>query len=328
MLAAARTAGFVPAAAGQQTVAGTSALAGLFNLGNQAVGGVIDAASSAAQMAASAAITGGTFGAGAAGGSQAAGMGIQIGAQEAKRAVSYGFQLASIWTDALMEQAFPFGAPRWLGYDYTRFMPNIDVGNLATTTTEKAILAAQGKAGGQPSQQPGGPVAPQQMPGAYQGQGPTPQFGTPTPAKPPDMPPPGRGTPQQLQQGLAAGAAGAPAPAPAFAAPPPPTPQDMSPAPAPPPQQGGLFGALGIGGQPPQPFDEGGWLQPGQSGINTGSRPELVLNPQQLDAATKSGAGGWGRGDTYNITAVDADDVARQIDARKKLAMMQYSGRP
>jgi hypothetical protein len=321
MLSAMRTAGFVPAAAGQQTIAGTSALAGLFNLGNQAVGGVIDAAAQAGQMAASAAVSAGTMGAGAAAG-PAAGMGIQIGAQEAKRAVSYGFQLASIWTDALMEQAFPFGAPRWLGYDYTKFMPNINVGTLATTTTEKAIQAAMGGGQGQPGQQPGGPVAPQQMPGAYQGQGPTPQFGTPTPAKPPDMPPPGlapAGQASSLQAGIAAGIrAAAPSVAPT-----PPPPQSTSPAPQPPPQpqqQGGLLGGL-------LPFDEGGWMMPGQPGINTTNRPELVLSPQQLDAATQGG-GGWGRGDTYHITAVDADDVARQIDARKKLAMMQYSGRP
>ena len=73
-------------------------------------------------------------------------------------------------------------------------------------------------------------------------------------------------------------------------------------------------------------LDEGGWLMPGVPGLNTTNRPELVLSPQQLDTAM--GKGGWGRGDTYHITAVDAQDVARQIDARKKLSMMQYSGRP
>ena len=71
---------------------------------------------------------------------------------------------------------------------------------------------------------------------------------------------------------------------------------------------------------------------PGQPGINTGSRPELVLSPQQLDAAMGNGKGSknpWNRGgDTYHITAVDADDVAKQIDNRKRLAMMQYGARP
>jgi len=49
-----------------------------------------------------------------------------------------------------------------------------------------------------------------------------------------------------------------------------------------------------------------------------------VLSPQQLDAAK----GGWGRGDTYHITAVNAEDVAKQIDTRKRLSMMRYSSRP
>jgi hypothetical protein len=95
--------------------------------------------------------------------------------------------------------------------------------------------------------------------------------------------------------------------------------------PAPSGDAGGVFSAL----MAPQPFDEGGWLQPGQSGINTGSRPELVLSPQQPDAAT-SGSGGRGQPSVvvHNITAVDADDVAKQIAARQRLAAMQYNSRP
>lgn len=34
------------------------------------------------------------------------------------------------------------------------------------------------------------------------------------------------------------------------------------------------------------------------------------------------------RGDNYTIYATDAEDVAREIDKRKKLAAMQYSSRP
>ncbi|MGV7687133.1 hypothetical protein PJN34_23295 [Mycobacterium kansasii] len=72
--ALARTLGYLPAAAEGNAggVAGTSSLAGLFDLGNQAVSGLIDTGASAAQMAVSAAVTGaaaaGSFGAGAAAG--------------------------------------------------------------------------------------------------------------------------------------------------------------------------------------------------------------------------------------------------------------------
>jgi hypothetical protein len=318
-----RTAGFVPSAAGQQTVAGTSSLAGLLNLGNQAVGGLIDAGASAAETAISVAGGVSSFGAGGQAAGAVAAPFIQMGAQEAKRAATYGFQLASIWADALMEQAFPFGAPRWLGYDYTKFMPNINVGALATTTTEKAIQQAMGGDKGQPGQQPGGPVNPELMAGMAQGLA-IPPFGQKPPAQGAAAPPPGLGPasgavggPGALQAGINAGAgAGA---APTIAAPPPPPPP-TSPAPSQPSANAGIFSALGI-----PPFDEGGWMMPGQPGINLTNRPELVLSPQQLDAANSSG---YGRGDTYHITAVDAEDVARQIDARKKLASMQYSGRP
>jgi hypothetical protein len=328
-----RTAGFVPAAAGQQTVAGTSSLAGLLNLGNQAVGGLIDAGASAAQMAASAALSAGTFGAGAAA-SPAAGMGIQMAANEAKRAASYGFQMASIWGDALVEQLFPFGAPRWIGYDYTKYMPQMDIGNIATTTVEKAMLAQQGKAG-TPQQQPGGPVSPELMAGMQQGAGPVPKFGEPYKTPAPGAPPPGRadigtapgglGGPAAMQAGLTAGMAGA---APTLQAAPPPTPESMQTSPAP-PQQGdaGSIANSFLGGL--LPFDDGGWWMPGQAGINTTSRPELVLSPGQLDSLSR-GSGGRGQPSVYinSLTAVDADDVSRQIANRQRLAAMQYNSRP
>jgi len=76
-------------------------------------------------------------------------------------------------------------------------------------------------------------------------------------------------------------------------------------------------------------FDEGGWLMPGQPGLNTTNRPELVLSPQQLDAMQTSANGNpWRGGDTFHITTIDAEGVGREIDKRKRLAMMQYGGRP
>jgi hypothetical protein len=185
-----RTEGYMPAqaAAGAQGIAGTSSLAGLIDLGNQAAAGAIDTGASAAQMAVGAM----SMGAGGAAG----GLGIQMGAALGKRAASYGFQALSIGADALIEQLFPFGAPRWLGYDYTQFAPNLNISKIGVTTGEKAVesaLQAQGvdgppqglDAAGMASQQPGGPVSAGQLIGSQPSTGPTPEFKDKPPAASP-----------------------------------------------------------------------------------------------------------------------------------------------
>jgi hypothetical protein len=313
-----RTGGFVPVGAGSKAVAGTSFVSGLLNLGNEAIGGLID---TGAQAATAAAAIGG-FGAGGA----AAGPAIQLGASEAKRAVSYGFQMAGIVADAGIEQLFGVfgGAPRWLGYDYTQFVPNINTGDIGTTTLEKAMQASKGGKEGE-GQQPGGPVTPEHLPGEQPVGPPVPKFGEP--AAPQALG--GMGLPGQQQgaagdvgAGLAAGLAGQTGNAP-------PTPVSPSPAPAPPPQ-GGMGGGSPFNMLSLIGMDEGGMLPDNGMALNTSGRPELVLSPQQLDAMGTSGnKNPYSRGgDTINITAVDAQDVAAQIDKRKRLAMMQYGGRP
>jgi hypothetical protein len=312
---AARTAGFIPTGAGSKSVAGTSFVAGLLNLGNEAVGGLIDTGAAAAQTALSMAATAGTFGAGGQAAGALGGIGIQLAASEGKRAASYGFQMASILADSVIDQVFgPFGGPpRWLGYDYTQFVPHINIGAIGTTTVEKAMQAAQGK----PGAAPGGPVTPEHMGGEQPVGPPVPKFGTPP-----------------AQQSLG-GAGPQGQPAPEGAAPPPP-PDTGAPPPGPPPESVAAPGAL----PGPGPatgfdlhnllgFDEGGWLPPGIGPVNTTGRPELVLSPQQLDDMQTSTRGNpWRGGDTYHITTIDAEGVGREIDKRKRLAMMQYAGRP
>lgn len=78
---------------------------------------------------------------------------------------------------------------------------------------------------------------------------------------------------------------------------------------------------------PPTVFDDGGVWEPGTLGMNSGSRPEVVLSPQQLDSMNKPPTAAK-PGDTYYITGLDADDVMKQVDRKQRLAMMQYSGRP
>lgn len=167
-----RTSGFTPVAAGNTGVAGTSFVSGLLNLGNEAVSGLIDTGASLAQTAVSAAITagvaGGTMGAGApaapaagAAGAAAASYGIQLGASVAKRLSAYGFQMAGIGADSLIAQMFPFGAPRWLGYDYTQLAPRLGLQQAALGGLQQAGSAAINQAFGVNQQRPANPASPE-----------------------------------------------------------------------------------------------------------------------------------------------------------------------
>jgi hypothetical protein len=77
-------------------------------------------------------------------------------------------------------------------------------------------------------------------------------------------------------------------------------------------------------------MDEGGWLMPGVPALNTTGRPELVLSPQQLDnMQTSANRNPWTHGgDTFVTYVADYQAMGQEIDKRKRLAMMQYSGRP
>lgn len=186
-----RTEGYIPAGAGNTSVAGTSFVSGLYNMGAEAINGLIDQAASAAATAASAAATAGSFGAGGQAAGPAAAFAIGLGANAAKRGVSYGFQMLGIGTDALIEQLTPFGAPRWLSTDPTAFMPQ-GLMSAATTTSE------QMQQGQQP---PGAPPMP--PPGVHPGTG-----------APPGPPPPGMGGPTPPAPAQGPGAPTPPLPAP------------------------------------------------------------------------------------------------------------------
>ncbi len=110
----ARTEGYIPAAAGNIAPVGEGGLSNFLDLGESFVHNLIDTGAQAASMAATAAAGAASGGAGAAAG-PAASTAIQMGAEAAKRGVSYLYDLGGIWGEALVEQAFPFGAPRWLG---------------------------------------------------------------------------------------------------------------------------------------------------------------------------------------------------------------------
>jgi len=285
-----RTEGYIPAAAGSTGVAGTSFAASLLNLGNEAVAAAIDQAAGAGAMAANAFAPG-------------AGAGVQLGANLAKRGVSYGFQMASIGVDALVEQLTPFGAPRWLGYDYTGFMPQLGQIPALTTSLEKAV-GEQGQ--GQGTAPPMPPGTEHMLPGA--------QPGVPVPPGPPPGPPPGAlpSSPGAPPPGLTPGAG-----TPPFGQPPTPS-GNMSD----PNYWKNMFG-----------FDQGGWMQPGSYGVNLTNRPEPVFTNAQWSSIEKTAlmppdsSGQFGVR-IENLYATDADDVKRKIDSQQRLAMMRYSGRP
>lgn len=196
-----RTEGYIPAGAGNTSVSGTSMVSGFLNMGAQAINGLIDQAASAASTAAGAAVAGGTMGAGAPAApaaSAAAQAAIGLGTQAAKRGVEYGFQLGGIWTDALIEQVTPFGAPRWLSTDPTAFIPRLPSQGAATTSAEQATTAAVDPATTQHGQSM--PTPPVSVPDVATGQGggalpgpasaPTPAQTPLSPQSPTDVMPP------------------------------------------------------------------------------------------------------------------------------------------
>ncbi|MCG7610340.1 tape measure protein [Mycobacterium sp. CnD-18-1] len=129
-----RTEGYIPAAAGHSGKSGNSFLAGLYGMGAEVINGVIDQAASAASTAASAGANAFAPGSGA-----AAQAGISMGTQAAKRGVQWGADMLGIWTDALIEQVTPFGAPRWISTDPTAFMPS----GMTTAVTSSIEAAMQ-----------------------------------------------------------------------------------------------------------------------------------------------------------------------------------------
>lgn len=138
-----RTGGYIPATAGNTNPVGQGGLSSILGLGESFVNNLIDTGAQAASMAATAAAGAASFGAGAAAGPGAS-TAISMGAEALKRGVSWGFDMASIWGEALPEIFMPFGVPRWLGQvDPMAFVPQTP--------------------GQQPGQQPGGGAAAQQI---------------------------------------------------------------------------------------------------------------------------------------------------------------------
>jgi len=307
-----RAGGFLPTAAANTGVAGTSSLASVLNMGNDIVSGLIDTGASLAQTAISAAATAGaaagTGGAGAIAGpaaGAAASWGIQTAANVGKRLSSYGFQLASIGADSLIAQMMPFGAPRWLGYDYTAFAPQVMM-QAATTTLEKmgsqAIQKAFNPQGGNQFQIPGQPVAPSPA---------SPE----APLATPDGPQPLAPTQGLIQQGD-----------PGFYDPFQLRIDGSNPSGA----GGGGGGGSWAKGGAIRIYDQGGILRPGDLALNASTRPEKILTQKQWDALGNLQPGGRDaplvKIDT--IYGMNPDEVAAKIESKQKLAMMRYAGRP
>ncbi len=160
LMGGSRTEGYIPAGAGSTAVAGESFMSGIYNMGAEVINGVIDQAASMASSAAGMAATAFAPGSGgAASGLTSAAIGM--GTQAAKRGVEYGAQMLGIFTDSIIEQATPFGAPRILTTDATGFMPQQALMEAATTSLEKAFQPQQPQGPEQPEQVPAGGVTSQ-----------------------------------------------------------------------------------------------------------------------------------------------------------------------
>ncbi len=83
-------------------------------------------------------------------------------------------------------------------------------------------------------------------------------------------------------------------------------------------------------------FDEGGMLPPGGVGVNLSGAPEPVLTPGQwstLSRATESMQANGAQAADYsvrieNVHVQDVQALQREMDARQKLQMMRFAGRP
>lgn len=142
-----RTAGAMPAAAGNTSPVGGSTISSFIDMGGEFINGIIDQAASAAATAASAAAMGASSGAAGPVGGQAAGAAagtaIGLGTDAAKRGVSFGFDLLGIGVDSILEQLTPFGQPRFLNQDVSGFVPQQAItgalGNLMSGGAEQAM---------------------------------------------------------------------------------------------------------------------------------------------------------------------------------------------
>ena len=304
-----RSLGFIPASAGNTGVAGTSSLAGFINMGNSVVSGVIDTGTNLAQMAATAAIAAGTMGAGSAAGpaaSMATSYGIQLAGNEAKRISSYWFQMAGIGADALVEQLTPFGTPRYLGYDYGQFAPQLGVQEAFSSTLEKA----------------GGDA----IKGAFGANG-------QAPIVPSDPTAPTNTAPSGPAAGSMSMSIGAPAQqhATTGAAPNTDTSGSFNIDPLNPLDPNGAGGSGGGGswarGGAIGIYDNGGVLNPGQLAMNASRTPESILTKQQWNAMMSNASTTSQRDAPLvgNLYAQDMQDAIRQLDKVKRRDMMQYA---
>jgi hypothetical protein len=288
----ARTGGYIPAAAGSTSVAGESFLSGIYGMGAQVINGLIDQAASAAAGAAGAAAT--VFAPGSGGAASGlASAAIGMGTQAAKRGVEYGAQMLGIFTDSIIEQATPFGAPRLLTTDPTGFMPQQMLSGMAA----KMIMPGQ-QPPGQPGQAPGGPP-PVPHQGTNAAPGPTPP---PLPGPPPG-PPPG--------VGQAAGQS---------------TPTDLAALDFLKPlgiyddggwlPPGGLAMNLGQKAEPLPVFNHDQW----------GTLNAIANSP--VSELSPSTGGNDYRTIIESVTVKDVNELERQLEDRRRLNTMRYRGRP
>jgi hypothetical protein len=74
-------------------------------------------------------------------------------------------------------------------------------------------------------------------------------------------------------------------------------------------------------------MDDGGWLPHNSAAYNSSGRPELMVPEQNLSDVIGKPTARQSGGDTYYITGMDPDGVMREVDKKKRLSAMRYTGR-
>lgn len=288
-----RTEGYIPATAGNTAPVGQGGLSNFLDLGESFFHNLIDTGAQLGSMAVSAAAAAGSFGAGAAAG-PAASAGIQMAAEAGKRGVSYLYDLGGIWGEALVEQAFPFGAPRWLGSaDPMAFMPQGIPGlgeKKAPGTMGNAKAAVASWA------QPGNPAMAamgNSSQGAQAALGAARSQPSYQPAQPKMTPPGGVQGPAQA------------------------TPQFDPANPA------TWLNFSGV-------FDDGGMFPPKSFAANLSNRPEFVFTQKQMAgmAKTAATAANAKAGGDVHFHSRDDSEMWRRYQWEQRRKARQHSGRP
>lgn len=84
-----------------------------------------------------------------------------------------------------------------------------------------------------------------------------------------------------------------------------------------------LLGGGGGGGKGASVYDDGGWMNPGEVGVNLSTRPEPVFNAEQWEVLKGNLGNPGGGGDTYNVEVIATDESTAYELARQTVTALR-----